>query len=116
MTASPKVLGQGLVALATLAALGLAASEPAQAQTTINFDNLTAQAQADGSGFARLGPSYTTQGYTFASASSNLHVLDGNDQFGDGETSLYGNGNTPVTLTRDNRQAFSLTGIDLGPF
>ena len=108
----------GMATLATLAALGLSA-KPVQAQTTINFDSLTAQSQASGNGYADLGSSYTIQGYTFATGGpspDDVFVLDGNGQFGDGETSLYGNSNTPVTLTQQGGKAFSLTGIDLGPF
>lgn len=77
-----------LLGLATLTALGLAAA-PASAQTTINFDNFTAQAQASGGSYY-LGTTYSTQGFTFNSNGSNLFALAGsNPTFGDGEISLY---------------------------
>ena len=63
------------LALTGLAALALAPAAHAQAgTTTLSFDNLTAQAQASGYGFADLGPSNTAQGYTFAAVSPNAFI------------------------------------------
>ena len=104
-----------LLGLATLAALALAA-QPAAAQTTISFDNLTAQADSNG-GSLYLGSSYSTQGFTFVSGSNGFFAESGADPvYGDGETSLYSNLDGSTTLTQDNGMAFSLNAIDLGPF
>lgn len=107
-----------LLGLATLAALGLAAS-PASAQTTINFDNFTTQANIVG---FQVGPSYSTQGFTLSSVGttvltlgSNLIALGSNSLGGDGETSLYSDSGA-TKLSQDNGKTFSLNAIDLGPF
>lgn len=105
----------GLCALLMLAALGLAAV-PTQAQTptTINFDNFTAQAQAGGGAYV-VGPSYSTQGFTFTTGNKFI-AYSGDSRFGDGETSLFADGGRLTTLTQNNGQTFSFNAIDLGPF
>lgn len=116
MRTSIPVSRTGLCALLTLTPLGLAAA-PAQAQTTINFDNLTAQANIDG-GLSSFGPVYSTpfaQGFTFTT-DSTFAAIAGDSTGGDGETSLYANNSSFTTLTQDNGQTFSFNAIDLGPF
>ena len=110
---------RGLCALAALpvAALLLTAA-PAHAggspkTVTINFNNFTKQATADG-GFYNVGTTYTTQGFTFGT-NNELQAFAGSGNLGDGETSL-GSGYPSVTLTLAHGQAFSLNAIDLGPF
>ncbi len=102
----------GLCALLMLAPLGLAAA-PAQAQTTINFNSLTALAQAN-NGVYGVGPSYSAQGFTFTNDSYFVAFDGNNPTFGDGQTSLY-SGSNFTTLMQDNGQAFSFNAIDLGP-
>lgn len=102
-----------LLGLATLAALDLAAA-PASAQTTINFDNFTAQAQANGGQYS-VGKTYSTQGFTFNSNGSGFTAYTGTGSLGDGETSLYDGRAATTTLTQDNGQTFSFNAIDIGP-
>ena len=94
--------------MAALAALGLAA--PAAAQTTLNFNFLTPQAQATGSKL--LGTTYRLKGFTLTGP-NGLYAISGSGIKGDGETSLYSGGGA-TTLTQDNGRAFSLSSIDLG--
>ncbi len=105
-----------LCALLLLAPLGLAGA-PAHAQTTISFQNLTAQANRDG-GISTFGPVYSTpstQGFTFTTDSS-FAAIAGDSTGGDGETSLYANNSSFTTLTQNNGQTFSFNAINLGPF
>ncbi len=104
--------------LSALSALCLVAAGPAQAQTTINFDSLTAGALASG-GLEIVGPTYSSQGFTLTPKTATIggknqfDALAGSDPtYGDGETSLYTDGST--TLTKDGGGTFTFSGIDLG--
>lgn len=111
MQAPSLLTAKSALALAALAALGLAAA-PARAQTTLNFDNFTASS-ADGPQF--IAPTYSDQGFTLTSGSAGFFALNGSDPtFGDGETSLY-NSFGATTLMQDSGAAFTLNAIDLGP-
>ena len=99
----------GLAALAALAA-------PAAAQTTINFNSLTGQAQAGG-GLSPISSPYFNQGFTLISGSGQFFAIDGSSPtYGDGETSLYSNDAASTLLTKTNGGTFTFNSIDLGHF
>ena len=116
MQASRTPSSNTFLTLAALAALGLAAAPAHAGGTTLNFDNFTASSATFGGGAQFIGPSYSTQGFTLVSGDPNgFFALNGSEENGDGETSLYSLSGGSTTLTQDSGKAFNFSAIDLGP-
>lgn len=79
----------------------------------INFNNFTAQAQANGGTFNVASP-HSVQGFTFTTDFGFMAAAENSD-YGDGETSLFSNDGGPVTLTQGSEGEFDFNAIDLGP-